>query len=35
VLTNMHIDLDYQTLEDETPGHITPAFDGMTISYQV
>ncbi|WP_323786515.1 MBL fold metallo-hydrolase [Thalassovita sp.] len=35
VLTNMHIDLDYQTLEDETPDHITPAFDGMTISYQV
>ncbi len=35
VLTNMHIDLDYQTLEDETPDHITPAYDGMTISYQV
>jgi phosphoribosyl 1,2-cyclic phosphate phosphodiesterase len=35
VLTNMHIDLDYQTLEDETPEHITPAFDGMTISYQI
>jgi len=35
VLTNMHIDLDYQTLEDETPDHITPAYDGMVISYQV
>lgn len=35
VLTNMHIDLDYQTLEAETPSHITPAFDGMVISYQV
>ncbi|CUH68387.1 putative hydrolase [Thalassovita gelatinovora] len=35
VLTNMHIDLDYQTLKDETPDHITPAYDGMTISYQV
>ncbi|MBR9651973.1 MBL fold metallo-hydrolase [Thalassovita aquimarina] len=35
VLTNMHIDLDYQTLDDETPDHITPAYDGMTISYQV
>lgn len=33
VLTNMHIDLDYQTLANETPAHITPAFDGMTISY--
>lgn len=35
VLTNMHIDLDYQTLADETPDHITPAYDGMVISYQV
>ena len=33
VLTNMHIDLDYDTLEAETPAHITPAYDGMTISY--
>ena len=33
VLTNMHIDLDYQTVADETPDHITPAYDGMVISY--
>ncbi|NBR91136.1 MAG: MBL fold metallo-hydrolase, partial [Rhodobacteraceae bacterium] len=26
VLTNMHIDLDYATLDAETPDHITPAF---------
>lgn len=32
VLTNMHIDLDYATLQAETPDHITPAFDGMTIT---
>ncbi len=32
VLTNMHIDLDYATLEGETPDHITPAYDGMTIT---
>lgn len=32
VLTNMHIDLDYATLEAETPDHITPAFDGMQIT---
>ena len=32
VLTNMHIDLDYQTVADETPAHITPAFDGMVIT---
>ncbi|TMV59117.1 MBL fold metallo-hydrolase, partial [Thioclava sp. BHET1] len=35
VLTNMHIDLDYARLEAETPDHITPAFDGMTLSYEV
>ncbi|MFY0624551.1 MAG: MBL fold metallo-hydrolase [Pelagimonas sp.] len=33
VLTNMHIDLDYQTIADETPEHITPAYDGMVIRY--
>ena len=31
VLTNMHIDLDYQTVSDETPNHIQPAFDGLTL----
>ncbi len=35
VLTNMHIDMDYQTLIRETPEHITPAHDGMIISYTV
>lgn len=35
VLTNMHIDLDYETVLHETPDHITPAFDGMQISYDV
>ena len=34
VLTNMHIDLDYQTVADETPDHITPAFDGMVITLE-
>ena len=32
VLTNMHIDLDYATLDAETPAHITPAYDGMTLT---
>ena len=32
VLTNLHNDLDYQTLNDETPDHIQPAFDGLTIT---
>lgn len=35
VLTNMHVDLDYETVLAETPEHIQPAFDGMTISYEV
>jgi phosphoribosyl 1,2-cyclic phosphate phosphodiesterase len=33
VLTNMHIDLDYRTVLEETPDHIVPAHDGMVISY--
>lgn len=32
ILTDMHIDLDYQTIMDETPAHIEPAFDGMRLS---
>lgn len=31
VLTNMHIDLDHDTIAAETPDHITPAYDGMEI----
>ncbi len=31
VLTNMHNDLDYQTVADETPPHVHPAFDGMVL----
>lgn len=31
VLTNMHIDLDYRAVADETPAHVTPAYDGMVI----
>ncbi|SFD84116.1 MBL fold metallo-hydrolase [Roseivivax sediminis] len=33
VLTNMHIDLDYATVEAETPAHVTPAYDGMTLRF--
>lgn len=35
VLTNMHVDLDYETVAAETPEHITPAYDGMVIRYAV
>lgn len=31
VLSDMHIDLDYALTEAETPGNVTPAFDGMRI----
>ena len=31
VLTNLHVDLDYQTLKSTLPPHVEPAFDGMTI----
>ncbi|MEM7487660.1 MAG: MBL fold metallo-hydrolase [Pseudomonadota bacterium] len=31
ILTNMHVDMDYATVAAETPGHIEPAYDGLTI----
>ena len=31
VLTNMHIDLDYQTLRRELPAGVEPAYDGMVL----
>lgn len=33
VLTNMHVDLDYQTLRRELPEGIIPAYDGMVLEY--
>lgn len=33
VLTNMHNDLDYDAVAAETPSHIQPAYDGLTLSY--
>ena len=32
ILTNMHIDLDYDTLCAELPDTIRPAFDGLTLT---
>lgn len=29
----MHIDLDYATVEAETPEHVHVAYDGMVLSY--
>ncbi len=34
ILTNMHIDLDYETLKAETPDHIEPAYDGLTLTFE-
>ena len=34
VLTNMHIDLDYETIAAETPAHVTPAHDGLTLTVE-
>jgi phosphoribosyl 1,2-cyclic phosphate phosphodiesterase len=31
IITNMHIDLDYETLTRELPPHIIPAFDGLSF----
>jgi phosphoribosyl 1,2-cyclic phosphate phosphodiesterase len=31
ILTNLHTDLDYETLRGRLPAHVTPAYDGMRI----
>ncbi|WP_417518037.1 MBL fold metallo-hydrolase [Minwuia sp.] len=31
VLTNLHVDLDYETLREELPAGIEPAYDGMVL----
>ena len=35
VLTNMHIDLDYATLDAETPDNVAPAYDGMVLETEI
>lgn len=32
VLTNLHIDMDYEALCKELPSHIRPAYDGMVVT---
>ncbi len=34
VLTNMHIDMDYDTVAAETPENVVPAHDGMTLAFE-
>ena len=33
ILTNMHGDLDYETLSAELPDGITPAYDGLSVTF--
>ncbi len=33
ILTNMHNDLDFATVEAETPEHVSPAHDGMVLEF--
>ena len=32
-LTNLHIDMDYQTLCKELPDHVRPAYDGLALEF--
>lgn len=34
-LTHMHVDLDFETVAKETPGHVQPSYDGMVIHIKV
>ena len=31
IITNMHIDLDYETLRAELPAGVAPAHDGLEV----
>jgi phosphoribosyl 1,2-cyclic phosphate phosphodiesterase len=35
ILTNLHIDLDYETLKRQLPPGVEPAFDGMALNIQI
>jgi len=35
ILTHMHIPLDYETVLNETPDHIEPAYDGMVVETSI
>lgn len=35
VLTNMHVDLDHDRVDAETPSHVRPAHDGMVLTFEV
>ena len=33
ILTNLHSELDYNTLKNKIPNNIVPAFDGLTVNF--
>ena len=33
ILTNLHLDLDYETIKKKLPSNIVPAFDGMSFNF--
>ncbi|MEM6662594.1 MAG: MBL fold metallo-hydrolase [Pseudomonadota bacterium] len=35
ILTNLHVDIDYETLAVQTPDHVEPAHDGLIIDYPI
>ncbi|MEX1251241.1 MAG: MBL fold metallo-hydrolase [Hyphomonas sp.] len=35
ILTNLHVDMDYQTLVKDLPDGVEPAFDGMEIVFEL
>lgn len=35
ILTHMHIALDYDTLQKETPNYVEPAYDGLTFTISI
>ena len=32
ILTNLHVDLDYETLKRELPDGVEPAYDGLSFT---
>jgi phosphoribosyl 1,2-cyclic phosphate phosphodiesterase len=35
ILTNLHMDIDYDALKGELPAGVEPAYDGMTVTVPI
>ena len=35
ILTNLHIDLDFETLRAELPAGVEPGYDGLVFEHEV